>query len=424
LPAPRAVVPVIDAGDIPIDPPTRPRGAAQEGSERKTIGVGTPIEAIRAQFGDEPAGPPNVPAESQTRILQKPRGAGTNKLLATVVGLMCVVLVFVVYVKFFGSGGNKKTTVGGGDVRPPKITIAKPVDDFVTRAKVVRVEGQVDDDSAQVTVEGRAVTVGADGWFFYDMDLPREGEFILDIKAQNRAGRLGEAAIRVTRDTKPPILRVQKPGSKPRVRAESYTVTGTVDAGTDTVVVNGHPADIDGESFRAVVPLSEEGDIKFEVVARDKAGNETLDTFVVTRDATAPRVELVFPPSGGQAFRTSEGVIEVRGSVDDGEATLTVGGAACVLNPDGTFRAVVELKEAGEQAIEIVVTDAVGNSARAEARVYQDTPLVIYEPRDGKTTNQADIRVRGRVYGSGTKVTINGTPVETDDRILRLVPVE
>ncbi len=119
----------------------------------------------------------------------------------------------------------------------------------------------------------------------------------------------------------------------------------------------------DTGDFVGTFHLTHEGRNEASVVARDKAGNETRAKVAAVRDSTAPRLlEVTRVP--GTAEVTSEQVSVVL--MTDKACTATVSDLPARADAEGRRHVVSVPIQLGKNALAVVLTDALGNSARLE----------------------------------------------------------
>lgn len=138
------------------------------------------------------------------------------------------------------------------------------------------------------------------------------------------------------------------------------------------VVVNGEKVAettvaADG-TFTQEVQLSD-GSNTLKAYAVDKAGNESQVShqYTVTRDATAPDLEIA-EPQEGQSFRLATNqTITVAGTTEP-RARVTVNGRLTLADSEGKFSTTYYLQE-GETELTITSTDEAGNTTEKKVTV-------------------------------------------------------
>ncbi|MGG1676721.1 S8 family serine peptidase [Neobacillus sp. NRS-1170] len=122
----------------------------------------------------------------------------------------------------------------------------------------------------------------ADGSFSINAVL-QEGVNTLKAKTITEIGSTPYSKeIKVIVDKTAPVLEITSPQNNTNINDQVITVTGTAkDDYLDYVDVNGTRADIDSNGNWTVKLMSKEGKNEINVVARDKAGNETVKSVTV-----------------------------------------------------------------------------------------------------------------------------------------------
>ncbi len=301
------------------------------------------------------------------------------------------------------------------DTEPPVVAVLAPADGLVTNATSVVVEGVAQDASpVRVRVAGMDAVVGDGGAFRVEVPLAQEGPATLEIVATDGAGNETRLTRGVVRDTQVPAVTVDVPEANAVTRDAQVEVRGRIaDASAVTLTLAGTPVVVgtDG-AFAAAAPLAE-GENVLELAATDAAGNRATASVRVTRDSEAPALTLATPSEGTV---TSAAVLVVEGRATDRTAlTVTVNGAATSVDADGAFRAELPLSAQGRMEVEVIATDAAGNTSSLRRAVVRDSDvpaLDVLSPAEGTVTREASVRVQGTVADStALTLTIDGTPV-------------
>lgn len=192
---------------------------------------------------------------------------------------------------------------GPADASPPRITVAAPTRDLVTRDAAVTIRATVTDEGpAEATVDGRSVPL-RDGTLQHEWAL-REGRNAVVLGAKDAAGNVAApVTLEVTRDSTPPTLTVEEPldGLVTREGAVRLRAHASDQLRLAAVLVDGKPVAVrDGV---VDLPLElREGTTSLVVGALDAAGNAAPQvTLRVTRDSTPPAVTIVGPAEGAEA---------------------------------------------------------------------------------------------------------------------------
>ena len=177
---------------------------------------------------------------------------------------------------------------------PLEIAFTEPEPDFLTGVASVRVAGTVSPSARSVRVNGVAAQLGSGTFSIESLGL-HDGVNELVAVAEDAAGNVGTASVRVIADTTPPGASITFPVDGSVVSTPTVTVTGlindltigTVSDTRATVTVNGVAASVANRSFAATgVPLLP-GANTVIAVATDRAGNRATAEIHVTHAAPA-----------------------------------------------------------------------------------------------------------------------------------------
>ncbi len=292
------------------------------------------------------------------------------------------------------------TTESG--VLPPVLVVTSPVDNLLTNTSPVNIDGNVDDPSNTVKVNGSNVTVNGDGTFSTTINL-NEGLNTINITAYNSVNDSDVVVRNVTLDTSAPILTINEPADSSVTNIASVNVSGNVSDGI--VTVNGDTVVVDGSgNFTTSVTLVEGGNT-ITVEATDEAGNVTSDSRYLTLDTSSPVLTITEP---ADSSITNISSVNVSGNVSDG--TVTVNGDSVVVDGSGNFTTSVTLLEGGN-TITIEAIDEAGNVTSDTRFLTLDTvapALVISYPVDGSTTDSSAIHVKGVITeATGVSLMVN-----------------
>lgn len=214
-------------------------------------------------------------------------------------------------------------------------------------------------------------------------------------------------------DTTPPRLQLANFADDATTRESNFTIEGTTDPNV-TLMVTGDPRPIpvDANGVFRVQRVLNEGLNPMDVRAVDAAGNESLVSRVVTL-RTQPPTLTISEPAENNLF-VSNNLISVKGTVPP-DVDVTVNGRTAPVDERGSFALDIVLNE-GENSIEILARDEVGNETRSERRVTlqsQGPTITIASVPDGLTVRDPSLRVSGRV-DPGTTLQVNGNTVPVD----------
>lgn len=178
------------------------------------------------------------------------------------------------------------------DSMPLQVTITDPASGYLTNGTNVVVTGTV--GAGVETLQLRGANVPIAGNTFTATVPLEEGRNVVTATAANHYGGLGTASITVTRDTVAPLVSVQEPVDGAVVAKRQITVSGlvndavpgTVNPEQASVMVNGLASAVLNRTYSISDVLLAPGSNTINVVARDRAGNETsLRIGVIFQDA-------------------------------------------------------------------------------------------------------------------------------------------
>lgn len=321
-------------------------------------------------------------------------------------------IIAVVATDAAGNSTTVSRTVNRSSV-PPAITVASPVDGTITNQSTVIVSGTVTStNTAQLTVNGASVTIGAGGTFSTSVTLS-EGTNTITITATDGVGNSSSVVRTVYKDSIPPSLSLAQPAQGFITSQSSVTIQGLVsDSTAVTVTANGVSVPVGtGGAFSAPVALTE-GTNAITIVATDAAGNSSTVTRTVIKDSTPPVLTVSSPADGSVTNQSSATVSGT--ALDSTTVTLTINGVTTPLGTNGSFSSSMTLLE-GTNALTLIATDAAGNKTTVVRNVRLDTAppqLIVAAPQNNSVTNQKPVTVSGTVSdATAVTLTINGTAV-------------
>lgn len=267
------------------------------------------------------------------------------------------------------------------DQAPPYLAVREPAEQATVRAVPLRVRGE-SEPGVKVLLNGAAIAVGADGGF--DAEIrPEPGDHALRLEAVDGAGNVTSRTrnFRYVPDERAALefdttMPQQAPGhfltdrdvislhgaTDPQARLLVRSAAGELRATTY--------ADADGR-FALNLPLAVlSEDFTLELVQR--TGFASTDRFTVSQDREPPAIVLDSPIPTVTAVEW----LALRGRVEGGRS-LSVNGRPAQL-VDGAFDEKATLRQ-GQNAIELVATDAVGNVLveRFEVALDQEAPVLV-----------------------------------------------
>lgn len=283
----------------------------------------------------------------------------------------------------FGLPGDRSATYRftvTPDKTPPYLKLEAPASDVIFRQAEVEFIGESESD-AEVTVAGVAADVGDDGRFAVTIEAS-EGVNQIVVSAVDSAGNRTEAQRQFTYI--PDTESIVAFDSSTRQIAPLHFITnddvlslgGTTTANAEIEVraggsVRASAVTDENGAFRLNVPLvADEARFDFAVIAA--SGFETTTEIAATIDREPPEIAFdeILPRL------TAEATLRVVGRSEPG-ATLTLNGAEVAL-VDGRFDEAVTLAP-GDNTIELIATDAVGNVKveKSSVKLDQEPPLLI-----------------------------------------------
>ncbi len=198
------------------------------------------------------------------------------------------------------TSSTASTTASAVITQPLSVAVTSPTQGALFNTSTVNVSGTVDGQNATVQVNGVAATVS--GGSFTAANVPiREGVNLITAVASDSQGNSGTASTSVTVDMTAPTVSVFLPKDGSTVTTQQVTVTGmvtdivtgTVNSNDVTVTVNGQTAAVANRSFELPGLLLVPGVNTLNLVATDKAGNQSTGTVHVTLASTTAQQHAV-----------------------------------------------------------------------------------------------------------------------------------
>lgn len=251
-----------------------------------------------------------------------------------------------------------------------------------TRIAISTVAGQAEANST-VTLFNNGVTVAtlkadAAGLFSVADVTLTEGSNLFTAQAADAAGNISQLStpLPLVLDTKAPVITVTTPQAGALVSAAQVTISGMADEPLVSLTVNGASTPLsagssDPLSFEYVLALTA-GENSALIAATDLAGNVATITITVQRDSTPPKVVIVTPLNG---LLTNTPQTQISGTVDDADATVTVGGA--LVSVVNKAFSVGYLLSDGDNSIQVKGVDKAGNEGTATVMVTLDAQLPV-----------------------------------------------
>ncbi len=321
-----------------------------------------PVPAVAVEGTAFPALPMAAPVTVNVTAL--PAGLTLSTTANTTTGSFSVLTpltegVNTLFVNATDRAGNLATDLIPivRDTTKPPLVVLTPANGFVSPTNLVRVSG-LSEFGAFVTVNGFSVIVAPNGTWSVVLALP-EGVNIIQVAAADQVGNLNFTGLGILVDSDAPRVVLSSPTTTLTNRKQ-VVVSGTV---TDTMLVallvNLNPVTVAPDGTFSVTLSLLEGLNPIAVVAVDAARHTTTVRTAVQVDTTAPRVIVTYPPDG---FETTGTTTEIRGTVDDRNATVLVNSEMIRPDANGAWAATVALVP-GANPITVSAVDAAGNYA-------------------------------------------------------------
>lgn len=184
------------------------------------------------------------------------------------------------------------------DAISPTISITSPLQFTLFSAQApITVTGEVQDDSAGVTVTVNGVAATVNGTTFIATDVPMsEGVNTLTAVAVDKVGNAGTASVVVSVDSTPPTISIETPPAGVVLGSVQVDVAGgvndiiqgtTIQADDVTVVVNGIEAMVSNRAWVVPSLQLQPGPNTLTATATDAAGNSKTATLDVVVDTEA-----------------------------------------------------------------------------------------------------------------------------------------
>ena len=225
---------------------------------------------------------------------------------------------------------------------------------------------------ADGTILGQAV-VGADGGFTATLSPPQANGETLSVDQSDRGGNLSPAATLTAPDITAPT------GLTAAVSGDGVFVTGTGEAGA-SVTIRDAGGNVIGTAtvaangvYTATLTTPQTNGEALQVTQADAAGNVSAPATVIAPDITAP-----LAPTGSVVDNgaTLSGTGEAGATVTVRAADGTVIGSGQV-GADGNFAVILTPAQANGQPLQLVQSDAAGNSSPVVTVTAPDTTAPI-----------------------------------------------
>ena len=275
------------------------------------------------------------------------------------------------------------------DTIGPLLQIVIPDDGDTVSVRNITVSGTVNDPSGidAVQVNGETATLNGSSW---DHSVTLVNNItIIRIMTTDNSAQHNTTKDSVTVyfdstyvDTKPPQIIIDDPSDGAVVSINTVVVRGTAYdvSGIADVKVNSIDAEIDNTTWFATVPLQiDSNTIIVEVWDASNNSNKFIDSITVIFDEllvdTIPPIIEIKSPSNNTVVSNPDSV-EISGSASDesGIKSITVNNTDASYNTsDQTWRAFINLTEAGDNPIKAVAEDSKGNKDSTSINIVYDS---------------------------------------------------
>ena len=209
-------------------------------------------------------------------------------------------------------------------------------------------------------------------------------------------------SLQIKIDTIPPTISVITPQDKAVLNSFTCIVKGVVDPGS-SLKINGENFSIDVlGTFEADILIKSNPEI-INITAVDLAGNSSQLNLTVSVDTTPPVLKIEKPVMFEQFSKLP---VLVEGLTEPG-AKVTVNGISINVNEAGSFLYGLQTLSEGLNTIDVVATDAAGNSTKRNVSVkYSKSVTMILQVGNGFAL------INGQTY------TLEAAPVITSSRTM------
>jgi len=255
------------------------------------------------------------------------------------------------------------------DTVPPKLVSTSPPDGTNVNHATLVVRGVYDEPLSTVLFGDLAATVEGPN---YTVELGLLGGLNrFTVAARDVMGNVVLTTLSYYLDTTPPSLDL--PGftfnassgdyEPQATNQRHYVLMGTTELGA-TLYIDRWDFPVDSMGRIAADLELEEGANRFEVMVRDRAGNEFFTNITLVLDTYAPDLTVESPE---HLSTTTKDYVIVRGTVTPGDFVAV--GDVEMLSPDGTFELKVALGQAVNR-IQVFAFDEAGNTVSVERLVF------------------------------------------------------
>jgi flagellar hook assembly protein FlgD len=240
-----------------------------------------------------------------------------------------------------------------------------------------------------------------------------DGQYYVRIAARGTT-RETSNSVPVLVDTLAPVIRLANLPEDLQVRDPQIDIEGVTEPDATVWLNNGpQPLPIDTSGGFRIDYRLQEGENRIALSATDIAGNRASVTRVVNLILRPPDIVIDNPPNDMWINQT---LLSVQGRVSP-NSVLKVNGKEANVGADGDFNVDILLQE-GENVLAFEASDAVGNLATAERRVYLKTrppALSLSSVKEGMEVSEPSFLVVGQTE-VGASVRLNGRELAVDSR--------
>jgi flagellar hook assembly protein FlgD len=240
-----------------------------------------------------------------------------------------------------------------------------------------------------------------------------DGQYYVRITAKGSA-REASNTVPALVDTVAPVIRLANMPGDMQVKEETIAIEGVTEPDATVWLNNGpQPIPIDTSGGFRIEHRLQEGENRIELSVTDSAGNRSSITRQVMLILKPPDILVDNPPND---LWINQKMLSVQGWVPPG-TTLSVNGKEAAVDPEGEYSVDVLLQE-GENILEFEASDAVGNLATTERRVFLKTrppALSLSSVKEGMEVTEPSLLVVGQTE-VGAAVRLNGRELAVDSR--------
>lgn len=300
----------------------------------------------------------------------------------------------------------------------PIVAFTSPTTSFVNNVNLI-VSGTATSPVGikSLLINGVNVPLGNGGSFSTTVTLTANAINSIAVVATDMAGNQKTANLSIQHDDTLPTVNVITPSSAYVNNAtQTVSLTATDPVNIQGVTINGVAATLGaGSTYSATVNLTANAANSINIVATDKAGNQTSVTRNVTHSAVLPSVTITSPTA--EYVNVLNQTINGTVSASSGLQSVTVNGVA-VTTVAGAFSRSMTLTANATNTITVVATDLAGNVTTASRTIIHDNvlPVVTANPPAGLFTGSVVVNLTSEA-GATIYYTTDGTTPTTKSNI-------